>query len=171
MSVIKKAHKLSKNDSDFTDDCSLILKYGLGKVYVVEGSTDNIKITYPSDIYMADRLFQMRSILCPKSFSLKELKNKVIVIFGGTSGIGECTASLAKEFAADVYVTSKRLGCDVSRYQDIENFLREIYKKTEKIDYVINTAGILKMGKLIERNVEDIEEDIKVNYLGSIIPD
>ena len=27
---------------------------------------------------------------------------------------------------------------------------------------------MLKMGKLVERNIEDIEEDIRVNYLGSI---
>ena len=168
LSVIKKAHDLSKNDPNFTDDCSLILKYGLGKVYVVEGDVRNIKITYPSDIYLADRLFQMKSILCPENLSLETLRNKVIVIFGGTSGIGKCTASLAKKFGATVYATSKRLGCDVSKYRDVENFLKNVHEERGKIDYVINTAGMLKMGKLVERNIEDIEEDIRVNYLGSI---
>ena len=43
LSVIKKAHELSKNDSNFTDDCGLIVKYGLGEVYVVEGEGENIK--------------------------------------------------------------------------------------------------------------------------------
>ena len=168
LSVIKKAHDISKNDSNFTDDCGLILKYGLGTVYVVEGDIKNIKITYPSDIYLADRLFQMRSILCSENLSLEALRNKVIVIFGGTQGIGKCTASLAQKFRANVHIASKSLGCDVSNYRDVENFLRDIHKKTGRIDGVINTAGILKMGKLIERNIEDIEEDIKVNYLGSI---
>ena len=46
--------------------------------------------------------------------------------------------------------------------------LKEVSEKAGKIDYVANTAGILKMGKLIERNIEDIERDINVNYLGSI---
>jgi len=168
LSVIKKAHDLSKNDTNFTDDCSLILKYGLGKVFVVTGDIENIKITYPSDIYMADRLFQIRSVTYPENFSLEELKNKVIVIFGGTSGIGECTASLAKKFGANVHVTSNRLGCDVAKYQDVENFLKNIHGKTGRIDYVINSAGILRMGKLVERNIEDIKKDIEVNYLGSI---
>lgn len=168
LSVIKKAHKLSKNNQNFTDDCSLILKYGLGKVYVVEGDIGNIKITYPSDIYMADRLFQMRSIPYPEDLPLTKLKGKVIVIFGGTSGIGKCTASMAEKFGANVYATSDQLGCDISKYQDVEKFLKDICKKTGRIDYVINTAGILKMGKLVERNIEDIEKDIRVNYLGAI---
>ncbi len=168
LSVIKKAHDLSKNNQNFTDDCSLILKYGLGKVYVVKGEIENIKITYPSDIYLADRLFQMRSIPYPEDLSLDKLKGKVIIIFGGTSGIGKCTASIARKFGASVYVTSDRLRCDVSKYQDVEKFLKDIYKKTGRIDYVINTAGILRMGRLVERNIEDIEQDIRVNYLGSI---
>ena len=50
LSLIKKAHELSLNDSNFTDDCGLILKHNLSDVYVVEGSETNIKITYPDDI-------------------------------------------------------------------------------------------------------------------------
>jgi len=168
LSIIKKAHELSKNDSNFTDDCSLILKNKLGNVYIVEGDVNNIKITYPSDIYMADRLFQIKSVICPENISLEELKNKVIIIFGGTSGIGKCTSYLAKKYGACVYITSKRLGCDITKFQEVETFLKDIHDEKRRIDYVINSAGILKMGKLVERNIEDIEEDIKVNYLGSI---
>lgn len=61
LSTIKKAHELSKDDSNFTDDCGLVVKYGLADVYVVDGEGENIKITYPEDIFMADRLFQIRS--------------------------------------------------------------------------------------------------------------
>ena len=60
--IIKKAHELSKNDTNFTDDCGLIIKYNLCDVFVVQGDIENIKITYPSDIYMADRLFQLKSL-------------------------------------------------------------------------------------------------------------
>lgn len=59
LSTIKKAHELSKNDNSCTDDCSMVVKYGLGEVYVVEGDSKNIKITYPEDVYLADRLFQL----------------------------------------------------------------------------------------------------------------
>ena len=62
MSVIKEAHELSKNDKNFTDDCGLIVKNGLCDVYIVNGDDKNIKITYPSDISLAEKLLQEKII-------------------------------------------------------------------------------------------------------------
>ena len=168
LSLIKKAHELSKNDKNFTDDCGLIVKYNLAKVYVVNGDIENIKVTYPSDIFMADRLFQIRSQDYPKDKCLVGLKDKVIVIFGGTKGIGKSTSDLALENGAKVFATSSSLGCDVSSYSSVENYLKEVFEETNRIDYVINSAGILRMGKLAERNIDDIVRDIYVNYTGSV---
>ena len=168
LSIIKKAHELSKNDVNFTDDCGLVVKYNLADVFIVDGDVENIKITYPIDIFMADRLFQIRSNNYPENSDLNDLKDKVIVVFGGTKGIGESTAKLAKEYGANVFITSSSIGCNVSNYNDIESFLKEVYTKTKKIDYIINTAGVLKLGKLAERSIKDIENEIKINYIGSI---
>ena len=168
LSLIKKAHELSKNDNDFTDDCGLVVKYNLAPVYVVRGSNENIKVTYKSDIYIADRLFQLRTSQSPENSSLEELKNKVIVTFGGTSGIGECINNLASEYNAKVYALSSRTGCDITDFQSVENKLAEIYKKEGKIDYVINSAGTLNIGKLTDRSYEDIKRDIDINYIGAI---
>ena len=168
LSVIKKAHELSKNDSNFTDDCGLVVKYNLTNVYVVNGDNENIKVTYPGDIFMADRLFQIRSAIYPKEQNLENLKNKNIVIFGGKSGIGKCTADLAKASGANVFVTSLSMGCDIRKYDDVEKFLKDVYAKTKHIDYIVNTAGILSMGKLAERSIEDIFADINTNYIGAV---
>ena len=168
LSLIKKAHELSKGEQNFTDDCGLVVKYGLSDVYVVEGDMENIKITYPSDIYMADRLFQVKSTMFPESTSLAEIKGKVIVIFGGTSGIGESTANLAKELGAKVFVSSITTGCDVSSFSDVKNFFEQVFAEVGRIDYVVNTAGVLKIGKLLDRDIEDIKKDIDINYLGAI---
>lgn len=168
LSLIKKAHTLAEKDSSFTDDCGLIVKYNLAPVYVVSGDGENIKITYPEDIFMADRLFQIRSTLYPEAQSLDNLKNKVIVVFGGTSGIGKCIVELAKGKGAIVHSASSRTGCDITSYEKVSDFLNKIYLEKNKIDYVINTAGILKMGKLLDRKIEDIKNDINVNYVGSI---
>lgn len=168
LSLIKKAHELSKGDNNFTDDCGLIVKYNLSKVFVVEGSGENIKITYPEDIFMADRLFQIRSSLYPESECLTGIKDKVIVIFGGTSGIGECIYNLGKKLKAKVFAASTRTGCDITSYSSISNFLENVYKKTGKIDYVINSAGILRIGKLLDREIDDVRKDIEINYIGSI---
>ena len=168
LSVIKKAHELSKNDSNFTDDCGLVVKYNLADVFVVEGDVENIKVTYPSDIYMADRLFQIRSAMYPSEERLENLKNKVVVIFGGTSGIGEATAKMAKDSGAIVFTASDSTGCDIRDFKAVTEFLKEVYSKTKKIDFVINSAGILKMGKLENRLIDEIKADIEINYVGSI---
>ena len=56
LSVIKKAHELAKAETTvYTDDCGLILNYELCEIFVVEGDNQNIKITYPEDIYIAEK--------------------------------------------------------------------------------------------------------------------
>ena len=61
LSLIKKAHELSKNDQSFTDDCGLIIKHNLADVFVVQGDIENIKITYPSDILIANEILKKRN--------------------------------------------------------------------------------------------------------------
>ena len=56
LSLIKKAHQLSEGDNSFTDDCGLILKHNLADIHIIEGSTNNIKITYPDDVFKAKNL-------------------------------------------------------------------------------------------------------------------
>lgn len=58
LSLIKKAHELAKNDDNFTDDCGLVFKYNLSEIYVAEGEEENIKITYPNDIFIAEKIIE-----------------------------------------------------------------------------------------------------------------
>jgi len=50
--VIKEAHRMADRESAVvvTDDCGLILRYGLGSIYVVPGEERNIKITHSEDL-------------------------------------------------------------------------------------------------------------------------
>ncbi len=168
LSIIKKAHELAQKDDNFTDDCGLVIKYNLGKVYVVEGENDNIKITYPEDIFLADKLFQIHSISVPETIDLNNLKDKVIVAFGGFSGIGQCIVDLAEKHRAKVFPFGLENGYDVSDYNSVQKALEEVYEKTKRIDYVVNSAGLLKIGKLLDRKIEDIHKEIDINYMGSI---
>ena len=61
--IIKKAHQLAikENFKEATDDCGLVKKYGLSKILVVSGEEENLKITYPLDLYLAKKLFQMKN--------------------------------------------------------------------------------------------------------------
>lgn len=58
--LYKQALELAnKNGLDFTDDCKLVENYGR-PVYVVLGEYDNIKITTPEDIPIAESILKMR---------------------------------------------------------------------------------------------------------------
>jgi ribitol-5-phosphate 2-dehydrogenase (NADP+) / D-ribitol-5-phosphate cytidylyltransferase len=65
LSVIRRAYELADADPDFaqrpaTDDCGIVLRY-LPEipVAVVPGSERNIKITYPSDLDVAETLLKL----------------------------------------------------------------------------------------------------------------
>ncbi len=61
--VIKEAHRLylEQNKHDATDDCSMVLQFDLAEVHTIGGSEDNIKITYPGDLQIAERIRKLRS--------------------------------------------------------------------------------------------------------------
>lgn len=52
MDLLSKAYLQEYND-DFTDDASVVEKYG-GQIKLIEGDRQNLKITYPEDIPIAE---------------------------------------------------------------------------------------------------------------------
>jgi 2-C-methyl-D-erythritol 4-phosphate cytidylyltransferase len=58
LDTIRQAHELADNEGygDAGDDCSLVLRYKLASVITVAGDPDNIKITYPSDLIVAQTI-------------------------------------------------------------------------------------------------------------------
>jgi 2-C-methyl-D-erythritol 4-phosphate cytidylyltransferase len=61
LTTIKKAHELAsqKKELAFTDDCGLVKEFDLAKIKVIEGNEKNIKITYPSDIKLAENIINI----------------------------------------------------------------------------------------------------------------
>jgi len=172
--IIRKAHEMAAEDPDVdehvTDDCGLILRYNLCRVFTIKGSNWNIKITYPLDVYIAEKIFQFRTqkLLIPAEIKPGFLKDKVVLIFGHSSGIGEKIYNMLVEMDVKTFGFSRRNGVDVRRYEDVVKVVEDIVEREGKVDFVINTAGILKMGKLSERSHKEIMEELETNYVGSI---
>ena len=64
LETIMKAHALAAADPAFqpTDDCGVVLRYlPATPVHVIPGSEDNIKITYPTDLAIAEALLRLAS--------------------------------------------------------------------------------------------------------------
>lgn len=169
LKTIRKAHQLANKDSnvEVTDDCGLVLKYGLADIYVVQGDNFNRKITYPIDVAIADKLFQLKT-LDTQEFDKTKLKDKVLVVFGASRGIGEAIVDLAKSYGAHVYGFSRSNNVDVVNFEEVKYALDFVIDKEGKIDHIINTAGILRMGKLNCREISDILNEININYVGCV---
>lgn len=169
--VIKAAYDIALQDPEFkaTDDCGIVVKYlPEVKVAVVKGEESNVKLTNPEDMYLLDKLFQLKST-APAQHSLDELKNRVLVIFGGNSGIGADMAAVAKEYGAKVYVYSRRDGgVDVADINQVKETLKNVHDVEGRIDYVVNTAAILNKEPILHLDYEMIERIARINYLGAV---
>lgn len=62
--LIKKAY-LQPERGDFTDDASVYEAMG-EKIHIVEGNPENIKLTCPADLQVADSLFRLESASIPR---------------------------------------------------------------------------------------------------------
>lgn len=175
MRVIKEAHQLalSRADLSVTDDCGLVVHFGLCPVYVVPGDRTNIKITHVEDLHAADRLFQTQS---ESSLALQmedpdladRMAGKVLAVFGDTGGIGCAIARLAQGHGASVHGFSKSKGTDVTKYPDVAKALDAVALEEGRIDGVVNATGLLAVCNLVAQSVARIHEIVNVNYSGTI---
>lgn len=177
LSLLREAYELAMQDPDFTatDDCGVVRRY-LPEVpiYVVPGSEQNMKITHPVDIYLADRLFQLGSHLAPQQPTHERyheaITGRTAVVLGGSYGIGGATADLLESYGAKVYRFSRSLtGTHLENPADVASALEKAYGETGRIDFVVNTAGVLHIGKIDEVDESIIDETVKVNYLGPVV--
>lgn len=177
LSTIRKAYDLAWQDPSFTatDDCSVVLRY-LPKVpiKVVTGSDQNMKITEPIDVFIADKLFQIGTTVAPETMAPYEyrrhLVGKVMVVLGGSYGIGASIAEMASSFGATVHCFSRSgTNTHVEDTASVEQALRDARAASGRIDYIVVTAGVLHRGQLVDMSWDDIQEGINVNYVAPVI--
>lgn len=175
-SALAAAYERAAADPDFaaTDDCSVVLNYTPDiPIAVVAGEERNMKVTEPIDIYLADKLFSLystdgRRLLDPEQLRAS-LEGKVVVVFGGSYGIGKDIADLAAAHGATVESFSRSVThTHVDRREDVEAARDQVLAAHGRVDFVVNTAGILQRGSLAEATDDTIYSATEVNYLGPI---
>lgn len=175
-STLVSAYEVANRDENFaaTDDCGVVLKY-LPEVdiAVVPGEERNMKVTEPIDIYLADKLFSLYSSQVQgdtdENTLAQALTGKIMVIFGGSYGIGKDIGDLAEKYGATVERFSRsETNTNVQNRPDIQRAHDLAIQRHGTVDYVVNTAGILQIGELRESSDETIFAATEINYLAPI---
>jgi 2-C-methyl-D-erythritol 4-phosphate cytidylyltransferase len=172
--LIKKAYAAALRDPAFrtTDDCGVVLRYVPDeKIYLVQGDNNNIKLTYREDLHVLDKLLQLNSRRIPEGTdpkTLAALKNKVVAIIGGTSGIGAEIAAMATAYQAKAVVAGRRTGVDVGDIESVRRFLEEVNAEHGQIDFIVNAAAVLSKQPLMNMSFVEVAEAIQINYVGAV---
>ena len=115
-------------------------------------------------------------------------ENKVVVITGASSGIGEAAAEKFAKRGANIVLVARRKEklkqveknlskysirtmiqvCDVSDKEQVKQMSEKVIETFSKIDILVNNAGFVIYGKVEELSIEDIESQMETNYFGTI---
>ncbi|MFV5508712.1 D-ribitol-5-phosphate cytidylyltransferase [Acinetobacter sp. 197] len=162
---------LEMNRKTFTCDCGVVrAMLPQVRVATVEGNERNIKVTHPVDLFIAEKFLQSaHDIPFKNGDSLNFLKDKNIVIFGGSSGIGLEMKNIALVHGANVEIASRSYNqVDICNLESVKAYLSAIKKKMGHIDYVVNTAGLLIKKPIDRLSMEELTSLIGVNYTGAV---
>lgn len=105
--------------------------------------------------------------------------SKVVLITGGSSGIGKAVGEFLHQKGFTVYGTSRNpervsnsifplLQLDVRNPESIQAAVAEIIQKSGRVDVVINNAGVGITGPLEEIPTQEIKNNFETNFFGPI---
>ena len=155
--------------NQFTDDCGIYLEcHPMGRVRVVKGHEENLKITNPIDLVLADEMFRMKTAEVTLDQPGIDVRGKRVLIFGGTSGIGKALEDIMTNSGAIVISKSRRNGCDIGVEANVQQSISEATKILGGLDIIVNAAGVLKKGLVKDQSSSDIFNQISINLIGAL---
>jgi len=113
-----------------------------------------------------------------------DLRNAVVLITGGSSGIGRAAAQMLKEAGARVAITgrdaerlaeaARSLGvlgiqADVSNEADVLRTFREVKEKLGGLDVLINNAGVGVFKELVDMDRASFDAVFATNVTGAML--
>ncbi|WP_404300658.1 SDR family NAD(P)-dependent oxidoreductase [Alicycliphilus denitrificans] len=154
---------------EFTDDCGIYLACNpLSPVRIVQGSSENIKITDPVDLILADELFRIRQQRVNPNLDGLDMQGRYALVFGGSAGIGKAIAQVLQEAGCTVQSLSRSSGCDIANHAQVADAIAAAQQTWGRIDHIVNTAGLLLKGPLTSQAPQDVAQQVAINLLGAL---
>lgn len=121
---------------------------------------------------------------------MKKLKNKVVLITGSSSGIGEATAKLFSRLGAKVVVNSKSnvsggkkvvseiikdggkavyIQANISEPEEVKTLFKKIVDEFGTLDILINNAGVARGKEFLKTTKEDWIQEFNDNFFGTVL--
>jgi len=117
---------------------------------------------------------------------MSNVKGKVVVITGASSGIGEATARLLAEQGAHVVIGARRVdrlevlassirseggsveyhALDVTQLEDMQTIVELALSRYGRLDVIVNNAGVMPLSTLEALKVDEWNRMIDVNIRG-----
>ncbi len=101
---------------------------------------------------------------------MPKMQDKVVLITGGSMGIGRCLAEAFAQEGAEVFSCSRHASqpVDVAKANQVNGWIEGIFQKENRIDVLINCAGIYgPIGPIETLNPAAWEETVVINLLGT----
>jgi 3-oxoacyl-[acyl-carrier protein] reductase len=103
------------------------------------------------------------------------LEGRVIVVTGGSSGIGLATARRAVALGAAVAILDVTPGppdlisieCDVSSQSDVARSVGKVVQTVGAVSGLVNNAGVIRSGRFEDLTLESWQRTIEVNLTGA----
>jgi len=117
---------------------------------------------------------------------MSNIKNKVVLITGASSGIGEATARVLSAKGAKVVLGARRTdrleklageiraaggtadfrALDVTNLEDVQAFVGFAQEVHGRVDVIVNNAGVMPLSRLEDLKIEEWDRMIDVNIRG-----
>lgn len=167
--LIRSYHEVGESRlAEFTDDCGIYMDCNpMGRVRIVKGSSENIKITEDLDLALADEIFRTRASQWDPEKQGLNVRGKRALIFGGSKGIGAAITRVLQESGATTVIASRSTGCDIGDAAQVAAAVERAAQEMGGIDFVINTVGLLEQKRLQDQSLAEVERQIRVNLLGA----
>lgn len=117
---------------------------------------------------------------------MTEVANKVVLVTGASSGIGEATARELAAAGATVVIGARRVerleslkreieaaggtamaqGLDVTSRDDVKAFVEAARERFGRVDVIVNNAGVMPLSPMAALKVDEWDQMIDVNIRG-----